>query len=781
MKISLSLCLILLLSNSMKTNAQSTQITPTSLLWSSKIKNEQPDTHTAFRGSFFLESETTVEILLSGASWYVVWLDGEYFFEGPDRYAPMFPEYQSKKIKLTKGYHLLAIQVHYSGLDTRILDDIQPFLFCKLLGAKKEIPVSWKYELLKGYDSEVHRINNQLSWIEWLDTRALQNDWKTASFNDSDWKEPVSVTRELGTFTKSKIGNVKALDIFPEIIDQGKLAETYGYEKDNPSARFFLRDLECEKLPPQGVWKRYDLGRIRLSRPKFVLDLPEGAVVEFAYSEYLSHGRVAPWITLSLTDSYNLDHFVAKGGIQEFFPMHPKGGRFVEIHIIASVDKIKFIEEKFIERVYYDEQQGYFSCEDPILNTIWQTGVETLKSCAEDAITDNPTRERGQWLGDGAIVGMQIAAAVFSDIRVNRRGLVQSAQCAREDGMVAGLFPGGESYLSTFAAQWLSACMNYWKLTGDIALLEELYNAAEKNIEAFQNQLTEWGISNDMGWGFMDWGYIPNEESSDMGLNLYYYLALQDMIKWSELLNKTSDSQKYHQYADKMFEILSKWYLLHKSPEGYDWNKIGYHRAVLGLKAGIIPETEQRATIEYIKKHILNCFPNNLEAPRLSDPSANNSQLITPYFAHIAFPVLIENGEMDFVLDQYRISWGWLLEDDRTTWLEVFDTRWSHSHHWSGCPTWQLSHYALGLHPSFDKGKNVFDFNFHPGSLNKAEGSIPLPGGEKILITWQSIKGKIEYELTTDVPIWISIPEDINASKKGVIEVKKQIKFTIEL
>ena len=97
-------------------------------------------------------------------------------------------------------------------------------------------------------------------------------------------------------------------------IDSGKLAENFGYQKDDVAARYFLRDLEAKSLPQDGVWRRYDLGRVRLGRPSFVLDLPEDTVVEFAYSESLQHGRVSPYITLSAGTSCNLDHFVASGG-----------------------------------------------------------------------------------------------------------------------------------------------------------------------------------------------------------------------------------------------------------------------------------------------------------------------------------------------------------------------------------------------------------------------------------------------------------------------------------
>jgi hypothetical protein len=747
------------------------------LIWQS-VDSTPPDTHVAFRGSFSISSDKIVDIQLSGASWYVVWLDGKYFYEGPDRYTAAYPEYQSKKVMLTKGNHLIAIQVHHEGIETRMLKVIPPFLYCTIFSQETEVPIVWKCEQLPGFERTGFRINAQLGWVEWVDTRKLPENWQTLNFDDSKWKKPVEVKRELGTFSRSKIGNVKALELTPKVMAEGNLAEIYGYEKDNPSARFFLRDLACDKIPPQGIWKRYDLGFVMLSRPKFVIDLPAGAVVEFAWCESLSHGRVVPWITLSASDSRNMDHFVARGGRQEFFPLNPKGGRFVEVHVLAPVSKIKFVEEKFIQRTYFDQPEGDFNCNDQLLNKIWKTGIETFRSCSEDALVDNPTRERGQWLGDMG-VGMRIGAAGYSDISICRRGLVQSAQCARSDGMVAGLCPGGEGYLSSFSAQWVPACLNYFRLSGDKSLLVELFPAAEKNIASFQRYFNEWGIGYEAGWAFIDWGYVPNPESADMGLNLHYYLALQGMINWCELINKNDRISEYKKLSQTIYTLINSWFLKNSVSGRYNWDSIGYHRTTLGMLAGFIPAANQPEAVAFMKKHILNCFPNNPMAPRLSDPSANNPQLITPYFSQFAFKVLIEKGETAFVLDQFRKCWGWALEDGRTTWVEVFDTRWSNCHQWAGSPTWQLSTYILGLQHRFDQKKNAFDLIISPGDLDSAEGKMPLPDGGIIRVNWKKMDGKIEYTIITPEPITVNIPVEMKASKKGSVLVKDKLVLII--
>ncbi len=716
--------------------------------WCDDAQPVEADIYVGFRGAFELPVAGEVEFRLLGASWYVAWLEGEFLAEGPARFRVGFPEYQTVTRRLPAGKHLLAAHVHHEGVCTRMLQIISPFLFCQIDADGNELPITWKCARLEGYKPRVRRINDQFGWIEWCNTRKLPANWQAADFDDASWNAAVAVRRKLGELKPLSIAGPRHFVHAPAPVAHGPLAEVFGYGPDNPAARFFLRDLVCRELPAQGAWRRYDLGRVRLMRPRFVLDVPTDAVVEFAYSESLSHGRVAPWIPLSASDSCNFDHYVARGGVQEFFPLTPKGGRYVEVHVLAPPEQIRFVKEEFVERGYFDAPQGLLQCDDPLLERIWTTGIETLRGCAEDALTDNPTRERGQWAGDVATVGMEIAAVGYSDLRLFRRALVQCAQCARADGMVAGLCPGGVIYLATYALQWVTGCVRHWELTGDRALLAELFPAAERNLSAFENFLTADGLSDKLDWAFVDWGYVRNDGPSDMAVNLHYLAALRDMGRWCAALGRPAG--RYHDLEGRVRTLLQGWFASHAG----SWPQIGYHRAVLGVALGFFREQTERDCVAFIKAHQLDCFPNNPAAPRLSDPNANHPRLITPYFAHYALPPLIERGEMDFALDQYRCCWGWALEGGRTTWLEVFDTRWSHCHQWAGCPTWQLSRYLLGLHARFDLGHNHFSWNFQPGSIRSARGALPLADGV-IAVEWERSPAGVHYRLQTPQPIWI--------------------------
>lgn len=722
------------------------------------VTDRQQDYYVAFRGVFTLEREAALELRTLSSGWFHLWLDGEYLLEGPDRFPPAHPEYRATPLRLTAGRHTLAVQVHHLGIETRMLQQMPPFLLCELYAENEPLAIDWRARLLEGYRSQTRRINPELGWIEWCDTRQNPEEWTFPDFDDSSWRAPTPVAPPIGEPRPVQLGPVQALPITPRLIGEGPLAEIFGYELDDISTRFFLRDLECREFPAQGCWRRYDLGRVRLARPRFTLDLPAGAIVEFAYSEVLRHGRVAPYINWSLGPTCNLDHYVARGGVQEFAPLTPKGGRFVEIHIIAPPERVHFLREEFFERAYHDAPEGDFACGEPLLDRIWLTGVETYRACAEDALIDNPTRERGQWTGDVVTVGMEIASAAYADLRLCRRGLVQSAQCAREDGMIAGLCPGGACYLPTYAAQWTVACLRYWRLSGDRSLLEELYPLALRNLAAFERRVTDEGLLHEPDdFLFVDWGYQRNEGPADMAYNLHFLMSLVALGEWAEAIGRGGERARFDALAARIAGIVRPWLAgcLARGADG--WETIGYHSAVLALLAGLFTnEAQIQDCLAYMKRHMLASFPNNPHAPRNDTPFESRRPLITPYFAHYAFPPLIERGEMDFVLAQIRTCWGWMLEGDRTTWLEVFDARWSQCHQWAGCPTWQLSRYALGLHPRFDRGLNEFEVKLIPGSLQSGRGRVPLPSGGTVSVAWRADTDQIHYRLETSEPISLS-------------------------
>lgn len=719
------------------------------------LDSHPPDHHVAFRGTFHLDAPAELDLLATGSSWYTIWLDGTFLDDGPVRFHPTAVEPACRPLRLAAGRHVLALHATHAGCTTRLLLDMPPFLDCRLVGAAGVLPITWRCLPLAGHVSGVRRLNPQLGWIDWVDTRQSPAGWQSPDFDDSAWLEPAPAAPPGPIGPPADLAPLRH-DLAPAtLLAEGHLAESFGYPLDDPPVRFFLRELDGHDLPPMGVYRRFDLGRVRLVRPRLTLDVAPGTVVEFAYAEALTAGRVSPHINLSAGQSCNLDHFEARGGPQEFMPHAPRGARFVEVHVLPPAGTVRWLGAEFLERGYYPPTPHHLHTGDPLLDRIWAVGVETLRGCAEDAIIDNPTRERGEWTGDVATIAMDIASVCFHDLRPMRRGLYNSAHSARADGLVAGLCPGGPAYLPTYSALWTTAALRYHELTGDDRHLHDLHPAAERNIAAIEAFRGPHGITDDLGWIFVDWGYARPPGPIDIAFNLHVLGALESMATWCRRINRPDRATHHAANAARHRALMEAWRDTHAGHDPDQWRRLGLHALVLLLAHGLVPPPLETTVLDAIEAHYLRCFPNDPAAPRLHSPLATDTRLITPYFSHYALPLLIEGGRMDFVLDQYRRCWGWALGGGRTTWLEVFDTRWSHCHQWAGCPTWQLSRYLLGLHPAHHLGLGHYLWRLAPGQLPAAHGTLPHPGNPdgRIAIDWQRRGTTLHWTLRTTEPL----------------------------
>jgi len=732
------------------------------------------DSHALFRGHFHLSAKAAVTFRHLGASVYRIWLDGEILDEGPARFDVSYPEYLVARIELSAGDHVIAVHGHFHGVTTRLLNaEIPGFFMADLQAAEGEdIPVSWKGLAAGAYHKTRRRLGCVLGPVEWCDTRSLPADWVGLKFDDSMWGDVSGVDVGLGAIVDAGLGEIALRPRPLKKVAEGELVNQSPVDHD-PPMNFVTRDLVVSDLPADGIWQRYDLGHVQLGRPRLRVKAPAGTLLQCAYAECLTHDRVSPYLKSGSGDnSCMMDTWILSGGTQTLEPLQAKGARFLEIHMVGNRASELAIESvEWTERSSYpDAPRGHFECGDELLNRIWSVGVETLRSCAEDAITDNPHRERGQWLGDAVGAGMDILAVSYPDWRPLERGLIQAARCAREDGLIPAVFPGTREYLPSFAIQWVAAVPHYYQIGGDGGLLRELYDYAVRNIASFESDREPLGLrTNPRHWNFIDWGYRgsatvflegkKDDADFDPALSLMYLGALRALASWAAWIGE--DPSKWEAEAGGIAGRYTRHLGACAKGDPACWETLGFHTTALALAQKVVPDDSVPAAVAFLKKHLLACFPNNPGAQRLSGTSIESDQLITPFFLHHVLPILIEHGEMDFVLGQIRTCWGWALDRGLTTLPEVFDTRWSHCHQWSGCPTWILSRYALGLHPRYDLGRDVFELKLYPGDLDHATGCLPLyASDDRIEVVWKRTGGgEISFNLHSQRPIKLLLPD----------------------
>ncbi|MBO9610541.1 MAG: hypothetical protein J7639_31600 [Paenibacillaceae bacterium] len=725
--------------------------------------------YAAFRATVGVErAKWPLTIRAAASSQYRFYMNGKEVLFGPSRSAGNRMELDEFLVDRQEAggdtLYLTAVVTSFGVVTRFTAEDSVPFLAVQVFDGQ-EIPVGleWLSKELTAYKHLNKRLNAQLGWAESCDTQELGDLYAPDIQEGDGWQKPGAVDVGLN-FVKKTIPNLVQLRGSVHKTADGTFASRFGYDDDHPVVQFVMRDL-APQLPPQGRWYRFDCHKIGLYRPMINLTIPPGTKVEAGYSESLLDDRVYPVIHLSASESTHLDRWIAKGGRQTLQTFSPRGFRYLELYITGDPREIELHSVNVLQTTAIDRIRASLTCSDARLNQIWQLCVDTLQSCTEDAITDSPTRERGQWVGDAVLVGLETMSVVTGDLSIIRRTLVQATASLGEHGFVAGHYPAQYAYIPSFALLWLSGCLRYYELTGDIHLLQEAHEAACTTIDTMMGMVQERGLYVPQYWNFVDWGCLVEPSEIDVALNMLLLRALRDMAEWETLLGRDAESAIRLGQAEQLTKTMQQFArcdggLFGKgvARTGEVTASPGYHATVLALDLGLVERDNVSQAIRFIKEHMMKSFPNDVQAPRLANPSANHDQLITPYFAHFALQTLLDRGEDLFVLQQYRQCWGWMLDQGATTLLEVFDPRWSHCHAWSGSPAWQSTRYFSGLHPVgvFSSSVTTYAFKLLAGDLEHAELTfVDVASGGLVHIAWRREGAVIPYKLECERPLRI--------------------------
>ena len=701
------------------------------------------DLHAGFLTDLQLREPGVLRCRVIAPAAYRLWINDEVIVTGPLRFAPSLPEYQQCEVELEAGRHRVSLQVHHEGLTTRLAAAMPAFVWIDLAGPLVQVP-QWAGRALDEYLASGLRVSPLQGWMEWT-SRAPAEAWRSEDpTRDERWREVVPVS-ELGNILGQAHPSPVQIPPWPAVaptkVGAGRYRDIYsGYRFDDVAVQFLTADLSPDRADDaDGTWERFDLGRIRIGSLEFAVESDAPGEVTVAYAERLdARGFPLPVVPNSAGPTRMMQKYAFGPGRTCIRPLQALGGRYVEVRL-ATPGSARVCEPKFRERDLLGPPLGSLTLDDPLLQRIWEVGLDTMRASTEDSVVDS-VRERGEWIGDLSTVGIELLATGWGVTAPARRALTHAAATARADGMVSGCGPGELIYLGTFAAQWTSGCLRCAELEGSTDLLRELLEPARANMRALLACIGPGG-ENTLPWPFVDWGYRSELPTSDVAVLAHVQAALHDWIRWLRILG-TEDTDPWEAKAKDLQSILVA--AVRESPPGY-------HGAVLAERVGAIDLME---AVELVLPQFRTSFPFNPEGQRLRDPTKASSAIVTPFFSHYALDLVIRAGQTDTVLDFWRRGWGWMLQRGANTWWEVFDDRWSHCHYWAGSPTWQMSRHLLGLRPALRGAEPVVAVKVYPGSLPWARGTVPIPGVGPVEIEWIRDGASLRYSVQSPSP-WV--------------------------
>jgi len=491
-----------------------------------------------------------------------------------------------------------------------------------------------------------------------------------------------------------------------------------------------------------------DLGRTVYGRLIVDVDGSIGTIIDIGWDERLVPDTTRPLpFPGSLHKEWDqVDSWVLDGNPRQLTTIDGRSGRYIMI-VIWNDDPVVLKNIQVLEERYPLELRGSFVSSDPLLNQIWQVGMDTLYSNMNDAYTDTSWRERGQWWGD-VYVADHINRVTFGDFGLIRRSLEYVADSYRL-GFAPGLAPNSSSSnMTDYMMLWVQNLAEYVQLSGDLSILKSTYPVLQEfmaQMATYEKDTTGLLSFPKAHW----WKYVyidtfggSSRYGQSTAVNSIYYGTLLQAAYLAEQAGDLTTALWWHGKAEKVYEnansllyaptkemYLGTYYL------GY-YEKPNVHAQVWPLAYGLTTDEN----IDVVADAALELISD--------DPLHQN---IGIYGFYWVFDGLGHAGYIEDALALIKAYYGHMLGRGATTWWERMDadTRWtqSQSHAWGGSPTWFLTTYVLGARAT---GPDTWELRPALTGVESVSGVIPLLNG-KVQTAWQQTEcGTFEITMTPD-------------------------------
>ena len=477
------------------------------------------------------------------------------------------------------------------------------------------------------------------------------------------------------------------------------------------------------------------------------LDAPAGTVVDVGFDDWL---RPDGLIDLYRSNPFinSVERVILKGGRQQVQLFHSRGGTFIQVTVRlpvtgahpgkARLHGVAVLQTKTIPVVL-----GDFHASDSAFDAIWRAAVETLSASTEDSYADSPWRERGTYLGD-SYVNMLLHPLLHHDLTLARRVVRLFAQTVTVDGQMLGAVPSCLAFShEDFTLIWVLLLHTYWSVTGDKALVEELWPAVQSVLAGRKFAVHSSGLWNaDRCRQFIDWGVVKEERegAANAVLNAFRIGALDGAAELAKVIDRDDDGVLLHSEGQALRQAYSETLWLQDTgrfaaglaPDG-PMRSTAFHANILAylFRIGTLEQQEQ------VERYVIGRAKVNYELGLAGGGGAGHAEL---YFLAYLLPALGEHGQFDLGESLIKEHLGTIIKTGYSTLPECFSTpsrrngSWCHS--WSGYPAVYLTRYMLGLRQT-TKG-NPDHFILQPlvsGHITQASGRVPHAKG-LINVAW---------------------------------------------
>jgi len=492
-------------------------------------------------------------------------------------------------------------------------------------------------------------------------------------------------------------------------------------------------------------------------------DLRFSEASEFVFdTELRPYERVAkitiPFVWLPEYHEHRLD-----GNVDFRDPVQVGAYRYVRMDVHGGAARLDYVRVRFTSfRSTPEHLDGYFLCDDDLLNLIWYAGVYTLdldtirtdegySTCDETigkgewSVVDGSKRDRMIWAGD-LFVGSRVDFVSRRDHRPSLDSLDYLGEHQLFNGLLPGCSPVGAVGLGAYAFLeynlfWILTAWDQFVSTGDLGKLDERYPVVRKALGHIETRarggLIDLNIASSGTWC---WSLARRGKASFV--NVLYQLSLRKAALMAEALGHLRDAEEYRKRASLVATQIDQ--LLWDEGRGIyvesdsDRVHVPLDANAMAILSGIAEGKEQRI-LDYLAHHhdspfgLVNVDPA-YEHTAYGVGFHNRRAIGFPnYFAAQA---MFEMGDAAGALELMRRCFGHMAASEPASTMWEFigaDGRPEMSyigmgHVWSAGATVLLSQYVLGIRP-LEPGYRRFVIDPRMGDLGHVEGKVPTPFG----------------------------------------------------
>lgn len=442
-----------------------------------------------------------------------------------------------------------------------------------------------------------------VGFIERIDGRKLISNWNQPAFDDSSW-QPVEV--------------IGAQPVAPWV---------------NAPQPDYTRIVE-EEIAPASVKSigantyLVDLGKVYAGTPRIAFKGGEPGQLVTMMGGYMlgADGRVDP----TKNQACNLSYFAElSGGAFTYAPAEYMGMRYFQIEnspVPITAENFKFV----VRHSRMGDIATSFESPNASLNAVWEFMKRSILISAHEEFVDTPSREKGGFLGDGAIVST-VAMPVYHERLLSQRQLHefiaskdQFWNTEANRGRINAVYPSndGGRDIPDYTEAFLVWVWDYYMETGDLPFLRAQYPHLKSVADyVYRSRNATTGLITDLpggsgayARGIIDWpasmryGYDMRTAGRTV-INHWAYADFEVMARIADVTGNTADRDLYRIRASELKTAINA-RLLNADGVYVDGiyadekpsTNVSQHSNMFPLALGIVPDAQRASVIAKVKE-----------------------------------------------------------------------------------------------------------------------------------------------------------------------------------